>query len=496
MKKRSFPFFTTVILLVSLAVAGIIIPGISCKVSAAGPGTEAVFKAGAATANITPFLGGGIVGNFGIPPEATHIHDELRAKCLVLDDGATKLVFVVVDIIGMNRDLTDEAKRLIRKETGISPGNVLISAIHTHSATSVQGEGSKRRQYSEGQPFDDYQKFVIRRIADVTRIAINNLQPAKIGWGVGKVPQHVFNRRWRMKPGTPMPNPFGGQDQVVMNPGVRNPNLLEPAGPTDPGVSFISLQTPEGKPVALLANYSLHYVGGVPRNHISADYFGVFCDRIQELLHADRQDPPFVAILSNGTCGDVNNINFRGPSQKFEPYEKMRLVAEDVAQEVLRVYQTLPYHNWVSLNAAHEELALKIRKPDSGMVERAKMVLSRPDTVKPYHRHEVAYAERTLLTLDWPGEILVNLQVFRIGELGVAAIPFETFAETGLEIKAKSPYQPTFTIELANGCSGYLPTPEQHKLGGYETWLGTNRVEEEATTKIVAKILELFARTK
>lgn len=47
-------------------------------------------------------------------------------------------------------------------------------------------------------------------------------------------------------------------------------------------------------------------------------------------------------------------------------------------------------------------------------------------------------------------------------------------------------------IELANGSYGYLPTPKQHKSGGYETWLGTNRVEEESSTKIVPKLMSLF----
>jgi len=69
---------------------------------------------------------------------------------------------------------------------------------------------------------------------------------------------------------------------------------------------------------------------------------------------------------------------------------------------------------------------------------------------------------------------------------------FETFAETGLEIKAKSPLKPTCTIELANGCYGYLPTPAQHQLGGYETWLGTNTVEIEASTKLTAALLDMF----
>ncbi len=86
----------------------------------------------------------------------------------------------------------------------------------------------------------------------------------------------------------------------------------------------------------------------------------------------------------------------------------------------------------------------------------------------------------------------VTLQVLRIGPLGIAAIPFEVFTETGLEIKQRSPLKPTFTMELANGSFGYLPTPPQHELGGYETWLGTNKVEIQASVKIVEQLMELF----
>ena len=86
-------------------------------------------------------------------------------------------------------------------------------------------------------------------------------------------------------------------------------------------------------------------------------------------------------------------------------------------------------------------------------------------------------------------EIYQNCNIFNDGA-------FEVFTETGLEIKARSPFPDTFTIELANGGYGYLPTPAQHALGGYETWLGTNRVETAASDKIVAKLLELLAEVK
>lgn len=457
---------------------------------------DRVFKAGASTSNITPPLGEIIVGGFG-DPVATHVHDELHTRNLVLDDGETRLVFVIVDNLSVNREVFDEARRLLQNDTGIPEGNMMMSAIHTHSGTSASGLGNKRRGWNLNKPLDEYQNFLVGRIVDGVKVAINNLEPARIGWGSGDVPQHVFNRRWKMKPGTPMPNPLGSEDQVVMNPGVANPNLLEPAGPTDPEVSFISVQSITGKPIALLGNYSLHYVGGVGRGHISADYFAIFADRIQELLKADRQEPSFVGIMSNGTSGDINNVNFRGPAERNAPYAKMNKVADDVAKEVFRAYQDVKHQDWVQLKAAKSELSLRVRRASPELIAHSQMVLQRSDSITGKHPLEKIYAQRVMqFQEEWPDEIDIVLQAFKIGGLGVAAIPFETFAETGLEIKAKSPFDDTFTIELANGNYGYLPTPEQHKLGGYEAWLSTNRVETGASEKIVKELMMLFSTLK
>lgn len=456
---------------------------------------DKVFKAGAATSNITPPLGVEIVGNWGTPL-ASHVHDELHVRCLALDDGEKRLVFAVVDNLGINREVFDEAKRLVHEATGLPKDHMMMSATHTHSGPTAGGKGERTKEWAYDKPLIEYQLFLARRISDGVQRAINNLEPARIAWGAGNVPQHVFNRRWKMKPGTPTPNPFGGQDQAVMNPGVANENLLEPAGPTDPQVSFLTVQSKEGRPIALLGNYSLHYVGGVPREHISADYFAVFSDRIQELIAADREAPPFVGILSNGTEGDINNINFRGPAEKNPPYAKMRLVADDVAQEVYRIYQTLEFKDWVSLDARQRELTLTVRKPDAALLERAKKLLATKEDEPLAHPLEKVYAERLFQIQQWPDEIEVILQSFSVGDLGIASIPFEAFAEIGLQIKDKSPLPSTFVVGLANGNYGYLPTPAQHQLGGYETWYTTNRVETKASEKIVSTLLEMFSELK
>ena len=449
--------------------------------------SKRVFRAGAAASNITPPLDEPVVGGWNSPP-GTHVHDELNARALVLDDGTTRVAFVVCDNLGIGREVCDAAKEIIHEKTGIAPQNILISATHTHSSISATGPN---RLVAERE-LSPYQQFLVGRIADGVRRAVNNLEPAKIGWGSAQEPTQVFNRRYFMKPGTPTPNPFGGEDQAVMNPGRGNPNILKAAGPTDPEVAFLSVRSADGRPIALLANYSLHYVGGGKGGALSADYFAMFGDRIQQLLSADRLDPPFVGIMSNGTSGDINNIDWLNKEQKmYAPYEKMREVADFVAQAVYEAHGKIEFHNWVPLGAMQEELTLAVRKPTERQVAYARSVLAKPDDAKPYHRHEKVYGSRVLQLQDSPDEVAVIVQAFRVGDLVICAIPFEVFVEIGLEIKAKNPFARAFTISHANGSYGYLPTPEQHKLGGYETWLGTNRVEFEASTKIIRSLMSM-----
>lgn len=459
-------------LIVSLARAALVE-----SASAAEESANRALRAGAAKAEINPPLGESIVGGFA-PFPATNIHDPLHARCLVLDNGQTQIAFVICDNLHVQRAVFDEARALIAKETKLPPENILMAATHTHSATPATS--------------DKYRPTIVRGIANAVRDAVKNLAPAKIGWGGIDEPSEVFNRRWRVTDPELRRNPFGGVDEVRMNPPSGSAALIEPAGPVDPEISFISVQSKEGRPIALLANYSLHYVGGVETGDVSADYFGVFSERIGELLGARDGDPPFVGMLSNGTSGDVNNINFRARGQRREPYEKMREVAEKVAQRVKEAHEKLTFHEWVPLGSTRRELTLKFRKPDEAMQTYIAEVLAKPDDAAPYHRYERNYAERVQRLLNGPDEVTIPLQAVRIGDLGVAAIPFEVFTKIGLEIKEKSPLDDTFTIELANDSHGYLPTPQQHKLGGYETWMGTNRVQLDASDLITAQVLEML----
>ena len=454
---------------------------------------KAPLRAGAATTNITPDLSGEIIGGF-LPFPSTHIHDELHARCLVLDDGTTQLALVVCDLLGVHRSLSLEARKLIETETGIPAAHILISGTHTHSATNAIG--TTPRTYSSDMELSDYQRFVARRIADGVRRARNLLRPAEIAFGTIDVPEHVHNRRWHMKPGTAPVNPFGKIDAVKMNPPSGSPNLIEPAGPIDPTVSFIALREPAGRLISLYSAYSLHYVGGVGSGHISADYYGIYCEALKDLIPNSNEDPPFVALMANGTSGDINNVDFKSPRKSQPAYTQMRHVANDVATKVHSALPNLTRTNTAPLAARYRELNLKWRTIDPELLAWAKETEAKTPRIQGKADLPLAYAGRVQRLATPSPETKLPVQALRIGDILIGTSPCETFAETGLEFKQRSPIKKAFMVELAHGYYGYMPTPRHFELGGYETWPGTNNLEPEAAPKLLSALLEMAEELK
>ena len=410
---------------------------------------------------------------------ATKINDPLFARCLVLDDGTTRLAIVVVDSCMMPRELLDRAKAMASEKTGIPADRMLISATHTHSAPAAMG--------ALGCPADPaYVALLPDRIVAAITGAAARLVPARVGWAAIDDDRHTFCRRWIRRPDKKLDDPFGNRTvRANMHPGYLNPDVIAPSGPVDPGLTVLSVQTLEGKPIAALANYSMHYYGASP---ISADYYGRFAASLARKIGAEQQSPPFVGIMSQGTSGDQMWMDYGRP--KNDP--GIDRYADEVAQSAYQAYKAITtYHDQVPLAMAETTLTLHRRVPDAGRLTWARSIVARMGDRPPRNLPEV-YAKEAVALHENPERVL-KLQAIRIGELGITAIPNEVFALSGLKIKAQSPFPTTMNIELANGSEGYIPPPEQHALGGYTTWPArTAALEVQAEPRIVATVLSLL----
>ena len=439
--------------------------------------SKAAFRAGACAVDITPEKLPVVVSGGFLSRTADSITDRLYARCVVMDDGITRIAMVVVDTCVLPADLLDEAKRQAQQATGIPTDRILISATHTHSAPAAMGALG-----SDCDP--DYPEFLLPRLVNAIECACGKLTPARAGWTAVEDYDHTHCRRWILRPDRMGTDPFGQRTvRAMMHPGYQSPNHVGPAGPVDPYLTLLSIQSRAGKPIALLANYSQHYYGGVKA--LSADYYGRFAKQIEQLIGGGNSD--FVGIMSQGTSGDLHWMDYSQPAKPRD----IDAYANEVADVAFRAYQTIKHQNDVPLAMRERRITLKRRAPDEVRLAWAQQILDSMPDPKPRDRVQVYAREQVYLHEEPVREM--KLQTLRIGGLGITAIPCEVYGITGLKTKLQSPLWPTMNLELANGEEGYIPPPEQHALGGYTTWPArTAALEVQAEPKIVENLLEML----
>ncbi len=435
----------------------------------------ATFRAGAIAIDIAPTNYPVIVNGGFLEKTATKANDPLYARALALDDGSTRLVICVVDTCMMPGDLIDRAKDMAQKATGLPADRMLVSATHTHSAPSSMACLGSRAD-------TNYVQFLPGKIAEAIVGAIKNLEPASIGWAAVDDWEHTFNRRWIRRPDKLITDPYGqASAKAHMHPGHQSPDAIGPSGPVDPGLSLLAVKAKDGRPLGLLANYSQHYFGAPA---LSADYYGRFAEHIAQLIGAKGGSGPFVGIMSQGTSGDLMWMDYAAPRRQisFDTY------AKEVADHAFKAYQKIQWRDWVPLKMTEKKLPLAYRVPDADRLAWARKVAATVKDRLPNNWPEVYAFEA--LHLHERQRTELKLQALRIGELGIATLPNEVYAITGLKLKAQSPLAMTFNIELANGAEGYIPPPEQHALGGYTTWAArTAGLEVQAESRIVETLL-------
>jgi hypothetical protein len=416
-----------------------------------------------------------------------------------LDDGKTQVAWVVIDNLGVPKKVVAEAKELAAKATGIPQEHMLVSGTHTHSGVNPADEppASGAKLSDREAKAAAYRQVMLEGISQAIIRAHAALRPAAVGAAARPLTHEVFNRRWYLKPGKMPLNPYGEYDQVKMNPGTSPDVLDRPAGPTDPDISVLSVIDAKRKPLALFANYSLHYVGGTPAGQVSADYYGEFARLMPSRLGAGEG---FVAAMSNGTSGDINNIPFLVGRPPRAPFEQIRIVAGEAADVAWQAVRDIPNHQKdVVLGVRQRLVTLKYRKPTKEQLLYAQAILAIKDkeAIERLPRLAQHYASAAISAANRPEETVdVIVQAIRVGDAVLCAVPFETFAETGLELKQKSPFGRTIVVGIANGRHGYLPTPRQHELGGYETWLGTNQVQKDASEIVVKNLVEMMGELR
>lgn len=447
----------------------------------AAPSLRAEFLAGAAITDVTPkqlpvLVNGGMTSR-----SVDKVKTPVSARSLAFSDGKEKLVIVVVDSCMMTRELLDQAKELAAEKAGIPRERILVSATHTHTAPSSMGCLG-----TDADPV--YSPFLVKRLVEAILAPLAKLRPARIGWGEIDAAGYTAVRRWVLHPKFIREDPFGNPTvRANMHAATNWDQAVGPTGPEDPMLQVISVQTAAGEPLALLANFSMHYFGD---RDIGADYFGLFSNGIQDKL--DPGKTGFVAMMSHGCSGDIWRHDYEKSPQRAKDGPTIEEYSDDMVGLALQAIEGIAYERPESIAMGETRMTLNYRVPDKQRLEWAQKVLSEMGERLPKTQPEVYAREQVILHERQRTEVVV--QGVRLGEkIGIATTPNETYALTGLKIKTASPLPHTMVIELANGGDGYIPPPEQHLLGGYNTWPARSAgLEVQAEPKIAEAAVRML----
>ncbi len=431
-------------------------------------------KAGFGIVDITPYLGTEIIGYLS-PRYAEDIYDPLNARSMVLESEGKRVAIVGCDLIALPSSHVQAAREMISKRSGIPVDHILIACTHTHFGPSTTG-------LFGCNPEEDYLEWLIPRLADSVQLAVNRLQDARIGWGIGKEHRVSFNRRFKMKDGT-----------VCMNPGKTNPNVIEPAGPIDPDVGVIYVESTDGKPMGMIMNFALHYVGISNGSAISADHFGYFAKAMKEL-----KGEQFSTIFLNGACGDINNVNVNDLNQP-SGLPQIKKVCNTLAGVALGVIENLKTVDECRLQAVNSEFKFKRKSITPEDVALAERILNEgPEGIEDFYSWQrgmaipvswrQTLARECLLLKDIPEGLCTEIQGVQIGDSAIIGLPGEIFTQIGLDIKANSPFPVTLISELSNDYIGYVPTDEALEQGGYETWAARSALPGPGTAKAMVDL--------
>ncbi len=446
-------------------------------------------RAGAAKIDITDTVAG-------------PVNDRLYVRALVLSGGTTTVVIVSVDAVAIgeigyiSNDYLGKVRSRIEQELHIKSGNVLINASHCHGVVCSD---------------------VDKRIFQAVQAAFQHMVPVNTGVGTGYEDRIMENRRLKLKDGKEAD--------------VRHAYSLVPdeevsgIGPVDPEIGILRLDRKDGRTLAVVYNFAVHPIQGVPGGGNTADITG-FASRVIE----DNLSEGAIALFLQGCAGDINPVWYKDVNhpRDAEPLGNMLGLStlqtlrkidskRDNRIRIINQVVELPRADLAqrisSLETEQERLLHALRGTSLNLKTFIPLVVkySLSDEFPSYYSHaymhEKAIGRDDLEKLDAENrrnmsQYIQNIHIMeqltrnqinldllrkhqaerissgkemidagitglRIGAFVLLTFPGELSVQIGLNIKKMSPYEFTFVAGYTNGYIYYTPTAEQlRNVGG------------------------------
>jgi Neutral/alkaline non-lysosomal ceramidase, N-terminal len=463
------------------------------------------FQAGVGRAIITPPLSA---------PHAswgaqTHVFAEgvdadLWSTVLLVDDGHEQAAFVDIDLCLFTPEEADGIRAEVAAAIGVDKEHIRVAPTHNHAGPPP----SSYTWVKEGHAaLERYYALLPAQCAGAARLAKRNLKPARVAVGAGES-RVAMNRRQTGPDGRTLSGSNAG-------------------GIMDPHVFVLRIDSMDRSPLAAVVGYTMHPTTLGPTNkRISPDWPGHLKRTVEALTGA-------TCLFVQGATGNVGP----GPEGFTDDIRVARKLGTLVGCEAARVYLSLhlppveyhfdrvwesgaPLGKWgqvqvpepiTAVRARSHEVRVPLRTqpaPSEARVQlqeaEARLHRLKRDGAAPGEIEAATFATKRANmaltraeTFASRTEFPLELHVLQVGPAVFAGLPIEPFVETGLAIKAASPFPHTWFGGYSGAWYGYMPIASEFSRGGYE--VDTSPFAPEAAGKVadatVEALNELHAET-
>ncbi len=431
-----------------------------------------MFRCAFCEKDITPHLGTIIPGDFGAR-YSDGVIKPLMVRAMVISDGEKSAAIAVVDSCGLYADVAEAVRKKVAKTTNLPPDAVMVMATHSHSAGPTLNWGEQIRVNPQ------YIDMLAARTADAITEAFYNKKEISVRKNTSVLDGVSFIRVFKMKDGG-----------LKTNPGVGNPDIIEPACEIDREISVAYILDNE-KPIGAIINFALHpaIVCGT-KSH--GDYISIISEEMKKAF-----GDGFITLFINGACGNINHVN---------PFDKKTvepgihdIIGAKIAECAISLLKDAEETDG-SISYASSKIKLRRRRADArAIADAVKHLDSFGDELESAGPGTPGYIE-TFFALqamisrsDRAIFTETELQAIKMGDVHIYGVPAQIFCEFGVEIKKNAPF--SMVSAFANDYIGYIPTPECMKPGVYEARIATtSRHTAEAGSEICKEMAKLHKK--
>ncbi len=229
-------------------------------------------------------------------------------------------------------------------------------------------------------------------------------------------------------------------------------------------------------------------------NQLSADFWY----EVRVELHKRYGNDIFI-LPQVAAAGDLSpHLMWRNEAENEMLKRKGITRRQEIGRRIANaVDEVFPYvqddiKNEVVFSHLYDEISLPIRKVTKEEADLSEKLAKEQPDMAWWHRMIIDRYNKQ----DENPYYSVRVNVLRLGDVVIAANPFELFLDYGLRIKTGSDAVLTFIVQIANGFADYLPTIKAEAGGGYSAIVQSNSVGSEGGQVLVEKTVEMINKTK